>query len=111
MPKHYREDEEPLDISDIRKILLPCNNRRLKSYLLILASSGLRATEACALRLCDIDFSVNPTKIHVRKEYSKTKVSRDTSTFPMRQHITSNNGLIGNIVIKENGQKKKKKMD
>ncbi len=78
MPKHYREDEEPLDVSDIRKILLSCNNRRLKSYLLILASSGLRATEACALRLCDIDLSsVNPTKIHVRKEYSKTKVSRD----------------------------------
>ena len=77
MPKHYREDEEPLDVSDIRKILLSCNNRRLKSYLLILASSGLRATEACALRLRDFDFSINPTKIHVRKEYSKTKVSRD----------------------------------
>jgi integrase len=77
MPKHYREHEEPLDVSDIRKILLSCNNRRLKSYLLILASSGLRATEGCALRLCDINFSVNPAKIHVRKEYSKTKVSRD----------------------------------
>ena len=78
MPKHYREDEEPLDITDIRKILLACTNKRLRSYLLILASSGLRAQEACALRLCDIDLSsVNPTKIHVRKEYSKTKVSRN----------------------------------
>jgi integrase len=45
MPKHYREDEEPLDTSDVRNILLSCNNRRLKSYLLVLASSGLRATE------------------------------------------------------------------
>ncbi|MGH9979874.1 MAG: hypothetical protein ACRD8Z_29140, partial [Nitrososphaeraceae archaeon] len=27
MPKAYREDEEPLDVSDIRKILLACNNR------------------------------------------------------------------------------------
>jgi integrase len=53
MPKLYREDEQPLDASDVRKILLSCNNRRLKSYLLILASSGLRATEACALRLID----------------------------------------------------------
>jgi integrase len=77
MPKHYREDEEPLDVSDIRKILLSYNNTRLKSYLLMLASSGLRAIEACALRLHDIDFSINPTKIHVRKEYSKTRVSRD----------------------------------
>jgi integrase len=42
-----------------------------------LASSGLRASEACALRLRDIDSSTNPTKIHVRKEYSKTRVSRD----------------------------------
>jgi integrase len=77
VPKIYREDEEPLDASDIRKILLSCNNRRLKPYLLILASGGLRATEACAIRLCDIDFSVNPTKIHVRKEYAKTKISRE----------------------------------
>ena len=38
MPKSYREDEEPLDASDIRKILLACNNRRLKTYLLVLAS-------------------------------------------------------------------------
>ncbi len=27
IPKMYREDEEPLDASDIRKILLACNNR------------------------------------------------------------------------------------
>ncbi len=77
VPKIYREDEEPLEASDIRKILLSCNNRRLKPYLLILASGGLRATEACAIRLSDIDFSVNPTKIHVRKEYTKTKVARE----------------------------------
>ena len=35
MPKSYREDEEPIDASDIRKILLSCNNRRLKTLLLI----------------------------------------------------------------------------
>src|SRR5919204_4402611 len=77
MPKLYREDEQPLDASDIRKILLACNNRRLKAYLLVLASSGLRAVEALAIRLKDIDFSVSPTKIHIRKEYTKTKAARD----------------------------------
>jgi len=51
MPKMYREDEEPLDASDIRKILLACNNRRLKSYLLVLASGGMRAIEGLAIRL------------------------------------------------------------
>jgi integrase len=59
MPKLYREDEEPLDSSNIRKILLNCSNRRLKSYLLILASGGMR------------------TKIHIRKEYAKTRIARD----------------------------------
>jgi len=41
VPKAYREDEEPLDAKDIRKILLSCNNRRLKTYLLILARTKL----------------------------------------------------------------------
>jgi integrase len=77
MPKMHREDEEPLDASDIRKILLSCNNRRLKAYLLVLASAGMRAVEALAIRLKDIDFTVSPTKIHIRKEYSKTKTARD----------------------------------
>jgi integrase len=78
MPKSYREDEEPLDANDIRKILLNCSNRRLKAYLLLLASGGMRAVEGLAIRIKDIDFSVNPTKIHIRKEYAKTKVARDT---------------------------------
>jgi integrase len=77
MPKHYREDEQPIDVQDIRNLLLKCTNRRLKAYILILASSGLRAVEACALRLRDVDFSTAPTKIHVRREYSKTKTARD----------------------------------
>jgi integrase len=77
MPKLYREDEEPLDTPDIRKILLSCNNRRLKTYLLVLASGGMRAVEGLAIRLKDVDFTVNPTKIHIRKEFSKTKAARD----------------------------------
>jgi integrase len=77
MPKVYQEDEEPLDASDVRKLLLSCNNRRLKGYLLVLASGGLRAVEALAIRLKDVNFSVSPTRIHIRKEYVKTKISRD----------------------------------
>jgi integrase len=77
MPKHFREDEQPIDAGDIRNLLLKCNNRRLKAYILVLASSGLRAIEASALRLQDIDFTTSPTKIHVRKEFSKTKTPRD----------------------------------
>ena len=77
VPRHYREDEHPIDVHDIRKLLLKCTNRRLKSFLLVLASSGLRTIEACSLRIQDVDFSVIPTRIHVRKEYSKNRRSRD----------------------------------
>jgi len=77
VPKILREEEQALDAKDIRQILLNCHNRRLKAYLLVLASGGLRATEACAIRLCDVDYSSSPTKIHVRKEYAKTRVARD----------------------------------
>jgi len=77
VPKLHREDEEALTVEDIRKILLSCNNRRLKAYLLVLASGGMRAVEGLAIRLKDIDFSVSPTKIHIRKEYAKTRVARN----------------------------------
>lgn len=77
MPRHHREPEQPLDASNIRDILLVCSNRRLKAYLLTLASGGMRATEALAIRLKDIDFSSSPTKIHLRKEFSKTRTARD----------------------------------
>jgi integrase len=77
IPKIVQEEEQAIDQDDIRNILLKCNNRRLKPYLLVLASSGVRAKEACAIRLCDLDFQSNPTKLRVRGEYTKTKVSRD----------------------------------
>jgi integrase len=77
LPKLYREDEQAIDVSDVRKILLACHNRRLRTYLLILASGGMRTKEALAIRLKDVDFDCTPTKIHIRKEYAKTRVARD----------------------------------
>ena len=77
IPKIYREDEEPIDSSDVRKLLLSCNNRRLKTLILVLASGGMRVGEALATRNMDLDFTVSPVKFHIRKEYSKTRVARD----------------------------------
>jgi integrase-like protein len=77
MPRTIKEKEEPIDAADVRKILLSCNNRRLKTYLLVLASGGLRAVEGCAIRVKDIRFECSPTIIHVRAEYTKTRVGRD----------------------------------
>lgn len=77
IPKHYREDELAIDASDIRKILLSSNNQRLKAYLLVLASGGMRAVEALSIRNMDLDYSSNPTRVHIRKEFAKTGVARD----------------------------------
>lgn len=77
IPKIPKEDEIPIDQNDIRTILLQTHNRRLKTYLLVLATSGVRAIEACAIRVCDINFNESPTRIHVRANYTKTKRARD----------------------------------
>jgi hypothetical protein len=61
----------------------------------------MRSSESLAIRLKDCDFSVSPTKIHIRAEFSKTRVSRDiyisneaTNTFRL--------GSLGNIGINKN---------
>ena len=86
MPKIYREDEEPLDASDIRKILLSCNNRRLKTFLLVIASGGMRAQEALAIRNMDIDFSVPPQRFTFGRNMRKREL-QGTYTFLMKQLI------------------------
>jgi integrase len=50
MPPIYREDEQAIDSTDIKEILNHCTIRRLKAYLLVLASGGMRAVEALAIR-------------------------------------------------------------
>ena len=73
LPKNHREDEQPIDAEDIRQILLSCNNRRLKAYLLVIASGGFRAMEGLAIRYCDIDYSVSPTIEFQARSTSATK--------------------------------------
>ena len=79
----YHEYEQAINAKQIKKILEHCNNQRLKAYLLVLASSGMRAVEALALRECDINdgkgidlVNISPTKVKVRKEYAKTHTGR-----------------------------------
>ena len=46
-------------------------------HICVLASGAMRALEALSIRNCDIDFSTSPTRIHIRSQFTKTKVSRD----------------------------------
>ena len=76
VPKFYPDQEEPLSLTDIRSLLEFNSNHRLRAYILLLVSSGMRAMETCSLRLQDVDFDTIPTKLTVRREYSKTKRPR-----------------------------------
>jgi hypothetical protein len=53
-----------------------CDNLRLRTYVTLLAATGMRAVEALSIRIKDIDFDSNPAKLFVRGEYTKSEVDR-----------------------------------
>jgi integrase len=61
--RYYPDQEETLTLPDIRTLLEYNSNHRLRTYILLLFSTGLRAVEAASLRLQDVDFTVSPTRI------------------------------------------------
>lgn len=77
VPKDRKEDEYPLDSSEVRQILLGITNRRLKAYCLMLASGGMRPVEGLAIRVKDVDFTTKPTKLYMQAKYSKNKLPRE----------------------------------
>jgi integrase len=75
-PKNIRRIREALDKNDITNILNSCSHIKLKTYVMLLASTGMRATEALSIRITDIDFESQPAKITIQGENTKTKVDR-----------------------------------
>lgn len=99
MPKKRRINKEPLDAQTITTLLQECNNQRLKVFLLVLASSGMRAKEAITLKDTDIDFDSDPTKIHIRAENTKTRTARvvyisDEASKHLKKYMKNNSGLV-----------------
>lgn len=78
MPRSVKRQKSPLTKNAIREILNACQDIRLKTFLMWLASSGCRATESMALRLGDIDFSQSPAAVTIRGENTKTRQERRT---------------------------------
>jgi integrase len=76
MPRVIRARKEALQKSDIQSILNACHNIKLKTYVLFLAATGCRASEALSIRLCDIDFTKDPATVFIRGEYTKTGEDR-----------------------------------
>ena len=67
-----------------RYLLAIVKNWYIKTYVMLLASTGLRATEVLSIRLKDLDMATainsnnnsSPTKLIIRGEFTKTKVDR-----------------------------------
>jgi integrase len=76
LPKIIRKKKEAISKEDITEILNVCDNIRLRTYVMLLAATGMRAVEALSIRIKDIDFNSNPVELFVRGEYTKTKVDR-----------------------------------
>ena len=76
LPKVVRKRKEALSKEDIIEILNVCDNIRLRTYVMLLAATGLCAVEALSIRIADLDVNSNPPKLFVRGEFTKTKVDR-----------------------------------
>ena len=76
LPKIIRKKKEALSKEGIIEILNVCDNIRLRTYVILLATTGMRAVQALSIRIKDIDFDSNPARVFVRGEFTKTKVDR-----------------------------------
>ncbi|MGB6531133.1 MAG: tyrosine-type recombinase/integrase [Candidatus Nitrosopolaris sp.] len=76
LPKIIRKKKEALSKEDVIHILNVCDNIRLRTYVILLAATGMRAVEALSIRIKDIKFDTNPARVFVRGEFTKTKVDR-----------------------------------
>jgi integrase len=76
LPKVVVKRKEALSKEDIIEILNICDNIRLRTYVLLLTATGMRAVEALSIRIKDLDLDSNPAKVFVRGEYTKTRVDR-----------------------------------
>jgi integrase len=76
LPKSIKKGKQALSKEDIVEILNACSNIRLKTYVMLLAATGMRASEALSIRMCDLSLESIPPRIFVRGEYTKTKTDR-----------------------------------
>jgi integrase len=76
LPKVIRKRKEALTKEDILNILNNCSDLRLKTYVMLLAATGMRAVEALSGRIKDLDLKSNSPSLFIRGEFTKTKSDR-----------------------------------
>jgi integrase len=78
IPRNVDSELTSLDKETVRKILNACDDIRLKTFVLWLASSGWRAKESLALKLENFNFDTNPVTVSIHERHIKTRKSRHT---------------------------------
>jgi integrase len=76
LPKDIKRNKEAIDKNDIVNILNGCSDIKIKTYVMLLASTGCHATEALSIRNHDLDLESIPAKVTIRGEFTKTRVDR-----------------------------------
>jgi len=76
LPKMVKRNKEAISKEDVTEIINQCSDMRLKTYVMLLAATGMRAVEALHIRVKDIDFDSKPARINVKGENTKTKTDR-----------------------------------
>jgi integrase len=76
LPKAVKRNKEAISKDDVIDILNQCSDFRLKTYVMLIAATGMRAVKALYIRVKDIDFDNKPARIFVREENTKTKTDR-----------------------------------
>jgi integrase len=76
LPKSVQKDKKALSKRDIVDIINACSNIRLKTYVMLLAATGMRAAEAISIRIRDLDLDSDPPRLYIRGEYTKTRSDR-----------------------------------
>jgi integrase len=74
MKKAPRLKKQALSKEDIIRIVNACSEIRLKTYVMLLAATGMRAEEALSIRIKDINFESR--RLILRGDLTKTKVER-----------------------------------
>jgi integrase len=90
LPKVIRKNKQALSKEDVINILNSCSDIRLKTYVLLLAATGMRAVEALSIRIKDIDFESSPAQVFLRGEFTKTRAERTVVlTEEVAKHLTT----------------------
>jgi integrase len=78
LPKEIKREKEGMAKDQVSEILAACDEIRLKTYVMFLATTGWRASEALSVQLQDIDFDRYPVRVNLQGENAKTRTDRHT---------------------------------